>query len=337
MTMEFTTVEKTLAVPTYAATNMILRIVSYQGGLLHYLSLVHVPVAEPFTYKQVQRTNEIVSVTTGLFQPTNKFAIQPEIEISEQVLPQVMDLARTVNSGCAGAVLGATHAGVLDASDPVNVGAYSNDVLDMLIERLGKFWNPDECVFVIEQNLIAEPGFPCIVDVEKLKYRGAEVISIHCDSTPGQIALVSLNPEHGLFGIAHGKITNCLYKDARVGDPAMDQHGPVLGWRVEVGIKEKANPSRPEEVKIADADGMFKCGQVSWTGAFGIRNLNAIARAKVVPAQSLFPPKTLAESVTVSETKDGFAVEIANVDLDRHIHETGTPVTLAGVEFMHRP
>ena len=46
--------------------------------------------------------------------------------------------------------------------------------------------------------------------------------------------------------------------------------------------------------------------------------------------------KTLAESVTVSETKDGFAVEIANVDLDRHIHETGTPVTLAGVEFMHR-
>ena len=47
--------------------------------------------------------------------------------------------------------------------------------------------------------------------------------------------------------------------------------------------------------------------------------------------------KTLDESVTVSETKDGFGVEIANVDLERHVHETGTPVTLAGVEFMHRP
>ncbi len=47
--------------------------------------------------------------------------------------------------------------------------------------------------------------------------------------------------------------------------------------------------------------------------------------------------KILDESTTVSETADGFAVEIANVDLERHIHETGTPVTLAGVEFMHRP
>ena len=47
--------------------------------------------------------------------------------------------------------------------------------------------------------------------------------------------------------------------------------------------------------------------------------------------------KILNENTTVSETADGFAVEIANVDLERHVHETGMPVTLAGVEFMHRP
>ena len=136
MTMEFTTVEKTRAATTYRVTAMLLQFAAYDGGILRRLSWVQVPAVEPFTYDQVQRSGEIESKTTDLFQATNKFAIQPTPEISDQVLAVVMDLAPTVNPSAAGVALGSAHLGVLDASDPISVGAYSNDVLDMLIERL---------------------------------------------------------------------------------------------------------------------------------------------------------------------------------------------------------
>jgi hypothetical protein len=47
--------------------------------------------------------------------------------------------------------------------------------------------------------------------------------------------------------------------------------------------------------------------------------------------------KILSESVTVSETKDGFAIEIANVELEQYHDGPGTLMDIGGITFTRCP
>jgi hypothetical protein len=149
--------------------------------------------------------------------------------------------------------------------------------MDMLVSRLGLHWNPSECVFLMHSDLGMYLLSLKIISYDKgankYTYRGASVIMADAYAFEGKIACVSLNPEHGLFGITKGQITNCPYMDTN--DGVRSDYGPAMGWQIEVGIKEKANPNRPEEVAVADKDGMFEIVRVLWIGAFGLRNQNA--------------------------------------------------------------
>ena len=62
-----------------------------------------------------------------------------------------------------------------------------------------------------------------------------------------------------------------------------------------------------EVIEVADKDGMFETVQISWTGAFGLKNQNAAATIEGLTApDDLDPTKTPAETMHASMQSDLF-------------------------------
>jgi len=211
-----------------------------------------------YLYQQVT-TDGQTSVTVPMDTLVNKFAHGQGLtdEVNEfQIREGIMDL--TYN------VLGVNLVKCLcdlgqDRIESVDRPIMRSD-MNMLISRLGTFWHAPRCVFLIEESLLRsmdkdEPFRRCTLsnNTELLIYRGMPVIPVWTGRR-SVLACVSLDPAHGMFGIVKGKDTNNPFQDTR--KDQSDDHGPVLGWQVQVGDNG---------------------GAVSWTGAFGIRNLHSIA------------------------------------------------------------
>lgn len=200
-----------------------------------------------------------VLITVALSTTVNKFAHGPGLtdEVNEiQIREGIMDLTTTVLGVGLFKTLRDLGRGRTEAVDrPI-----ARTDMDTLISRLGTLWWAPKCVFMIEESLLRSmdkdvPFRRCTLsnNMVLLIYRGMPLIPIYTGGK-GVLACVSMDEKHGLFGIVKGKNTNVPFQDTR--KDQSDDHGPVLGWQVQVGDEG---------------------GVVSWTGAFGIRNLNSIA------------------------------------------------------------
>lgn len=225
-------------------------------------------------------SNEIVTKTVNLCQAVNKAHSRGNdaVMIPEMVTDMARDLERTAlgNDDLFDlSPLGIVN--LLDMRQRERVErVISGHDLDRLVSRMSKFWNPDTCVFLIASNLYAHLFRLGVINVHttmRPTYRGALVIPSDTFGFRRKIACASLDPACGLFGIGKGQLSNHPYHDVR--EAKGPDFGRVLGWQIESGIKQKADPSRPEEVQAADKDGMFETMELSWFGAFALVNQNA--------------------------------------------------------------
>lgn len=335
MTMEFLTLSDTRAKNPYSITRAILQTVVLTSELLRRLSWTSADKYE-FEYEQfnldvesnwvspgtlMQKAKiEVTTVIAALRQNVRKVSgtMQNDVLITETIMDMARDLEQAALGNETSTLAGLTDLLVTSRRDLLTTPggdvaprqAAGTD-LDLLVSRLGRYWDANECVFLMDSDLCMHLYSLKVVNYDentrKYTYRSASVIMTDSSAFRGKIALVSVNPAHGLFGIGKGQITDCPYKDGRVGGPAMDHFGPVMGWQIEAGIKEKADPNRPEEVAVADEDGMFETVQISWTGAFGLKNQNAAATIEGLTApDDLDPTKTPAETMHASMQSDLF-------------------------------
>lgn len=211
-----------------------------------------------YRFEQVTEAGP-VPITAALNETVNKFAHGPGLtdEVNEsQIREGIMDLTTTVLSvGLFKTLrdLGRNRTEVVDR--PI-----ARTDMDALISRLGTLWRAPKCVFLIEESLLRSmdkdvPFRRCTLsnNMELLIYRGMPMIPVWTGGK-GVLMCVSMHEKHGLFGVVKGKNTNNPFQDTR--KDQSDDHGPILGWQVQVGDEG---------------------GVVSWTGAFGIKNLNSIA------------------------------------------------------------
>lgn len=301
MTMEFLTLSDARAKSPYSITHAILQTVVLTSELLGRMSWTTTD-KDQFEYEQV-RASTVQWVAPGdiktewhegmllggpmtavLKHAVNKAAGSPKDEFL--ITETIMDLARDIERSALGNAANENNAplGFTDLLSLVRRKTLfaerlaKGDDLDLLITRVGRFWSPDTCVFLMHSalcwHLLSLGVVAYDKGTRKYTYRGASVIPTDSYVFNGKIALVSLDPACGLFGIVKSRIENCPYKDDK---RPWENFGPVMGWQIEAGIKEKADPSRPEEAEIADENGQFECVQISWTGAFGLKNQNAAA------------------------------------------------------------
>lgn len=225
-------------------------------------------------------SDEVVTKTVNLCQAVNKAHSRENdmVMIPEMVTDMARDLERTALGNDD--LFDLSPLGIVNLLDMRQreraERVISGHDLDVLISRLGKFWDPDTCVFLIASNLYAHLFRLGVVNVHTTMpptYRGALMIPSDAFGFRRKIACVSLDPACGLFGIGKGQLSNRPCRDVREGE--RPDFGRVLGWQIETGIKVKADPIRPEEVKAADENGMFETMELSWFGAFGLVNQNA--------------------------------------------------------------
>lgn len=291
MTMEFLTLNDAQAQTETKVGKLILQTAMHASKLLQRMRWA-ISDEDQFKYDQLLAnlpiearpgdtvtmvSDQVVTKTVNLCQAVNKAYAQDKGDAL--ILEMIVDLAMDLERAALGNddLFDLSPLGIVNLLDMRQreraARVVSGQDLDKLISRLGKFWNPDTCVFLIASDLHRHLVKTCTAMRDT--YRGALVIPSNAYGFRRKIACVSLDPAHGLFGIGKGQLSNCPYRD--VDDVQRPDFGRVLGWQIEDGIKEKANPKRPEEVRVADSDGMFKTVQISWFGAFALVNQNAAA------------------------------------------------------------
>lgn len=293
MTMEFLTLNDARAQTPHSIVRMIVQTVMTASELLRHLSWTCTDKdlfeyeQEPAKTENWAKPGDVIAfanaapqsmiVTVPMFSIVSKAC--GKISDSPPLSVWITDLAHDLEKGALGhkaALLnGLTNLLATPRREMVSRPVAGSD-MDVLVSRLGRHWNPAECVFLLHSGLFDHLLHLGVINVHttlRPTHRGAPAIRVDAWGFEGKIACVSLDPAHGLFGIGKGQFSNYPYQDANNGTRA--DFGPVLGWQIEAGIREKADPSRPEEIQAADKDGMFEIVRVSWTGGFGLRNQNA--------------------------------------------------------------
>lgn len=297
--MEFLTLSDARAKTTYKIAEVLLQMVAVQSELLQRLSWTCTD-KDQFVYDQIV-TYDVpsVDIIVGLQHAVNKASgiMRTEIRIAQAIA----DLARDVERTSLGSIIHEVPFGITNLLGPSRREMVSRPVvgsdMDTLISRLGKFWNPDKCVFLMHWELVVYLHSLKVVvyDANKYTYQGAPVIMAGDLTFQGKIACVSLDPAHGLFGIVKGQIVNFPYHDHN--EAQRPDFGPVMGWQFEVGIKEKGEPLWPATDKDADENGMHEIMRVSWIGTFGLKNQNAGATIEGLTVPDGFvPPKFPSET-----------------------------------------
>lgn len=170
-------------------------------------------------------------------------------------------------------------------TDAVNGDPISFGMIDRLISKMGKFWNPRECAIVMHSNLfnaLLERGrlgggvtFKEITmesGVTLQSYRGAPVIqsdympTAFLNGKPSHhLFVANMNPEVGFCGVSAGSMTGQGLDGYMLmqGSEQRFSGGAVAGWKVKA-----LGPAR-------EFDG--EESMVTWTGAFCVKARQSVS------------------------------------------------------------